>query len=369
MALTSEPWRVGVLFSQSGVTGAIEETQLKGSLLGIAEINQSGGVNGREIVPIIYDPASNTELCANYARKLLIEDRVTTIFGCYTSTSRKAVLPLVERVNALLWYPTRYEGFEFSSNIIYTGSSPNQNTIELINYLTAAYGSRFYLVGTDYCYPRLTNRIVRDLVSGQGGAIVGEKYLHFGATQHDIRPVIRDLRDLKPDVIFCTIVGQAITHFYQAYADAGFNPAIMPIGSLNTSEVELRIMGKEVGEGHITAAAYFENVDNAENNRFVRMYKKRFGDDAPTNMCAESAYFQVHLFAQAVAEVNTMDTDVLRAAVLGREIAAPQGRVCIDYKSNHAELWTRIGRADGGGGFHILRESAVALRPDPFFVT
>jgi ABC-type branched-subunit amino acid transport system substrate-binding protein len=369
MDTTGEPWRVGVLFSQSGVTGAIEETQLKGTLLGIAEINAAGGINGREIVPIIYDPVSRTDLYSHYARKLLIDDRVTTIFGCYTSTSRKAVLPLVERVNALLWYPTRYEGFEFSPNVIYTGSSPNQNTIELINYLVAAYGTRFYLVGTDYCYPRRTNRIVRDLVCGQGGAIVGESYVSFGAGPNDFRPIIRELGEKRPDVIFSSVVGQAISHLYQAYADAGFNNRTMPIGSLNTSEAELKLMGEDVGMGHITAATYFENVANEENKRFVHLFKNRFGVDESTNMCAEAAYFQVHLFAQAVGEINSMDTDLLRPAVLGREIDAPQGRVGIDYKSSHAELWTRIGKADRLGGFDIVRESMVALRPDPFLVT
>jgi len=184
-----------------------------------------------------------------------------------------------------------------------------------------------------------------------------------------MRPLMRDLRDLKPDVIFCTIVGQAISYFYQAYADAGFDPATMPIGSLNTSEAELRLMGADVGEGHITAATYFENVDSKQNNDFVAKYKSRFGGDDPANMCTESAYFQVHLFAQAVAEVNSMETELLRPAVLGREIDAPQGRVGIDYNSNHAELWTRIGRANGTGGFNILRESALALRPDPFLIT
>ena len=338
-------------------------------MLGIAEINAAGGINGREIVPIIYDPTSSTELYSHYARKLLIEDRVTTIFGCYTSTSRKAVLPLVERVNALLWYPTRYEGFEFSPNIIYTGSSPNQNTVELINYLVATHGNRFYLIGTDYCYPRHTNRIVRDMVCGQGGAIIGEEYIGFGADANDFRPIIRDLRNHKPDVIFSTIVGQAIAHFYQAYAEAGFNPGTMPIGSLNTSEAELGAMGKDVGAGHITAAAYFESVSNDENARFVRLFKERFGEDASTNMCAEAAYFQVHLFAQAIAETNSMETDILRPAVLGREISAPQGRIGIDYKNSHAELWTRIGKASEAGNFDIVRESVVALRPDPFFVT
>lgn len=366
---TSEPWQVGVLFSQSGVTGSIEETQLKGTLLAIAEINDAGGINGRELVPIVYNPASSNQLYAHYARKLLIDDKVTSIFGCYTSTSRKAVLPLVERINALLWYPTRYEGFESSPNVVYTGSSPNQTMIDLVSFLISGYGNRFFLIGTDYSYPRQTNRAVRDLVCSEGGTIIGETYVGFDAGPNDLREVMRDLRNLKPDVIFCSVVGQAIAHFYQAYAEAGFDPTAMPIASLNTSEAELRIMGNDVGCGHITAATYFENIVSAENQRFVGLYKKRFGHDQPTNMCAESAYFQVHLFAQALAEVNSMETDVLRPAILGREIAAPQGRVGIDQKWSHAELWARIGRADHKGGFDILRESLIALRPDPFLVT
>src|SRR6185312_8665828 len=147
---TSEPWRVGVLFSSSGFMAVIEETQLRGTLLAIEEINAAGGVNGRELVPLSYDPASESAAFGRYAKRLMVEDRVSTIFGCYTSSSRKAVLPVVERLNGLLWYPTLYEGFEFSPNIIYTGASPNQNSLALCRYLMDRYGPRFYFVGSDY---------------------------------------------------------------------------------------------------------------------------------------------------------------------------------------------------------------------------
>jgi ABC-type branched-subunit amino acid transport system substrate-binding protein len=149
-----ESWRVGVLFSQSGVMAVIEETQLRATLLAIDEINRSGGINGRELVPVIYDPQSDAQAYALCAKRLMIEDGINMIFGCYTSSSRKAVLPVVERLNGLLWYPTLYEGFEFSSNVIYTGAAPNQNSVALSSYLSRTYGPRFYFVGSDYVYPR-----------------------------------------------------------------------------------------------------------------------------------------------------------------------------------------------------------------------
>jgi len=157
----SGPWRVGVLFSQSGVMAVIEETQLRATLLAIDEINQSGGINGFELVPVIYDPQSDAQTYAQCAKRLMIEDGVTMIFGCYTSSSRKAILPVVERLNGLLWYPTLYEGFEFSSNVIYTGAAPNQNSVAPCLYPAHPYGARFYFVGSDYVCPRESNRVMR----------------------------------------------------------------------------------------------------------------------------------------------------------------------------------------------------------------
>jgi ABC-type branched-subunit amino acid transport system substrate-binding protein len=364
-----EPWRVGVLFSRTGVTAVIEETQFHGTTLAIEEINAAGGVNGRELQPVTYDPASDCGMFARLADRLLTEDGVSTIFGCYTSSSRKAVLPIVERRNGLLWYPTLYEGFEYSPNIIYTGAAPNQNGVELVDFLLASYGPRFYLIGSDYIYPHESNRIMRELLRQRHGKVVGEHYLDLGARPSEFRLLMRDVRNSRPDVIFSTVVGQATAYLYQAYSDAGFDPRVMPIASLTTSEAEVKLMGADVACGHITAASYFESVETADNTSFLRRYKKRFGADEPTNHCVEAAYFQVHVFAKALSEVNSMDPDVLRPVVLGSEFDAPQGPVAIDSDSNHTNLWSRLGRANERGQFDIIKESAHSVKPDPYLVS
>jgi branched-chain amino acid transport system substrate-binding protein len=364
-----EPWRVGVLCSQTGVTAVIEESQLKGTILAIEEINSVGGINGRELVPVIYDPASEPTNFARFADKLLAEDGVTMIFGCYTSSSRKAVLPVVERRNGLLWYPTLYEGFEYSPNVIYTGAAPNQNSVKLAEFLMENYGTRFFFIGSDYIYPWESNRIMRELVSSRGGTVVAERYLDLRAGPNDFRPVLRDVKQMQPDVIFSTVVGQATAYLYWAYGDAGLNSKVMPIASLTTSEAEIKLMGADVADGHLTAAPYFERVDTAANCSFVSKYKSRFGEDQSTNMCVEAAYFQVHVFAKALCETNSMDPDILRPMVLGSEFDAPQGRIAIDSDSNHTDLWTRIGRANRRGQFDIVKESRLALKPDPYLVS
>ncbi len=365
----SEPWRVGVLWSQTGVTAVIEKSQLKGTLLALQEINDAGGVDGRELVPIIYDPASEPANFAHLADKLLTEDEVTMIFGCYTSSSRKAVLPVVEHRNGLLWYPTLYEGFEYSPNVIYTGAAPNQNSVKLVEYMMEIYGTRFFFIGSDYIYPRESNRIMHELLDVRGGTVVAERYLDLRAGPKDFKPVMRDVRRMHPDVIFSTVVGQATAYLYQSYSDAGLNPATMPIASLTTSEAEIGLMGTDVGEGHITAAAYFQGVDTDANRVFVSNYKRRFGDDEPTNMCVEAAYFQVHIFAKALAEANTMETDILRPIVLGSEFNAPQGCISIDTANSHTDLWTRIGKINRRGQFDIIKESRLPVKPDPYLIS
>lgn len=365
---TTEPWRIGVLFSRTGVTAIIEESQLKGTLLAVDEINQAGGVNGRELVPIVYDPHSDDQQFARLSEKLLTEEGVTMIFGCYRSSSRKAVLPVVERRNGLLWYPTLYEGFEYSPNIIYTGAAPNQNSVELARFLMESYGTRVYFIGSDYVYPRETNRIMRQLVEQNGGKVVGETYVDLLAPPHHFKPVIRDVKRKQPDVIFSTVVGDGTAHLYQSFYEAGLNSKTTPIASLTTSEAEVRAMGFDVAEGHITAAAYFETVENPRNREFVALFKKRFGIDEPTNMCVEAAYFQVHVFAKALSEINEMDTDLLRPMVLGCEFEAPQGAIAINEEYNHTNLYTRLGRANRAGKFDIVLESKSAVFADPYLV-
>jgi branched-chain amino acid transport system substrate-binding protein len=358
-----------VLFSQTGVTAVIEETQLRGTLLAIEEINAAGGVNERELVPVIYDPGSQDLRYARFADRLLCEDGVSTIFGCYTSSSRKAVLPIVERRNGFLWYPTLYEGFEYSPSIIYTGAAPNQNSVGLVEYLLQTYGSRFFLIGSDYVYPRESNRIVRELLRQRHGEVVGERYLDLRAGPWEFRLLMREVKRLRPDVIFSTVVGEATAYLYQAYADAGFDSRQMPIASLTTSEAELALMGADVGCGHVTAAAYFEGIGSADDASFTGRYRRRYGDDQHTNFCVEAAYFQVHVFARALSEADTMDPDVLRPMILGTEFDAPQGHIVIDPDSSHASLWTRIGRANARGLFDVVRESQRAVEPDPYLVS
>ncbi len=364
----SGPWRVGVLFSRTGCTAVIERTQLYATLLAIEEINSAGGINQRQLVPIIYDPRSDPALFARLAKRLIIEDRVRNIFGCYTSSSRKAVVPVVERLNALLWYPTPYEGFEFSPNVIYTGPAPNQNSVPLCRFLMRDFGRRFFLVGSDYVYPRESNRVMRELVLKNGGTVVGETYLPLGALHREFVPIVRDIKRLGADVIFSTVVGDSTIALYQTYADAGLDPKVTPIASLTTSEAEVRAMGCDVGEGHITAAPYFESLNSPTNASFVEKYRRRFGDDEPPNMCAEAAYFQVLVFARAVEQINSADPDLLRLVVAGIELEAPQGRVAISHEYNHASVWTRIGRLNREGRFEIVEGSAGPVDADPYLI-
>lgn len=365
---SSGSWRVGVLFSQSGVMAVIEETQLRGTLLAIDEINQSGGVNGRELVPVIYDPESDSQTYALCAKRLMIEDDINIIFGCYTSSSRKAVLPVVERLNGLLWYPTLYEGFEFSPNVIYTGAAPNQNSVALCSYLAQTYGSRFYFVGSDYIYPRESNRLMHNLLRRRGCAVAGETYLDLRAKRNDFRPVMRQIKDAGADVIFSTVVGFSTVYLYQAFAEAGLDPRVTPITSLTTTESEVRAMGFDVATGHITAAPYFQSVSGERNDCFVRRYKAHYGEDEPTNMCAEAAYFQVHLFANALAQTNSIETDIIKQSVLGSNFDAPQGRISVSPATSHTNLWSRIGRVDRRGQFEIMQQSAMPVWADPFLV-
>lgn len=365
---TSEPWRVGVLFSRTGYMALIEETQYRGTMIAIDEINESGGINGRELAPLEFDPASDNMLFRAHARKMLAESGIKTIFGCYTSSSRKAVLPIVERMNGLLWYPTLYEGFEFSPNIIYTGAAPNQNSLTLFNYLKENYGKRFYFVGSDYVYPRESNRIMRSMVNQSGGEVVGEMYVSLNARREEFYPIMRDIKTVKPDVIFSTVVGQATVFLYQTFNAFGLDSKNMPIASLTTTEAEIAAMGADVGEGHITAAPYFQGAGGAREEAFVKRYKKRYGDSEPTNMCVEAAYFQVHLLAKALEQVNTLDTDILRPVVLGSTIDAPQGPVSINPACSHANVWSRVGRVNRSGQFSIVHQSQAQIDADPYMI-
>lgn len=361
-----EPWRVGVLFSRAGIVAVTETEHFLGTALAIQEINKAGGVLGRPIDVVAYDPGSDPEVYRAMADRLLTEDGISVIFGCSTSAARKAVLPAIERRNGLLWYPALYEGFEYSPNVIYAGACPNQNSFPLADYIVRNCGKRVFLVGSDYLYPRESNRIMRDLIVSYGGEIVGELYVPMEAAPEELRSALSALREQRPDVIFSTVVGNTAQAFYRLYREFGFDPKQMPIASLTMAEGEVRTIGAELCEGHITAATYFGSLPSEPNRRFKADFENAFGRDRPTSLWSASAYAQAHLFAMALRIAGTLDTQRLVEAALGLSFEAPEGPILLDPENNHTWLTPRIGRARRDGGFDILWEAKSAIKPDPY---
>src|SRR4029077_19554645 len=330
----SGPWRVGVLFSQTGVTSAIERTQLNATLLAIEEINASGGVLGRPIEPVMYDPASDPKKFRAFAERLFQVDRIRLLFACYMSSTRKAVLPVVEAHRGLLFYPTLYEGFEYSRHCIYTGAAPNQNSLQLARFLLSAYGNRLLFVGSNYVYPYESNRVMGDFVAQGKGKVLDEIYIPLYPAEKDFEKVIARIKKTSPDVIFSTVVGSGTAMLYRAFRAAGFDPARMPIASLTTSEAEVAEMGPEAAEGHSTAAPFFETLSSPAAKRFVASFKEKYGGSAPVTAGAEASYFQLHLAMRAVAKCGTDDPEQVLSNLRDAEFDPPQGRSGTDPEKN-----------------------------------
>ncbi len=367
---TREPIKVGLLFSSSGVTSLQETSQLRGVMQAIDEVNSNGGINGQEIIPVRYDPQSQDALFRTLAEKLVLNDKVNVIFGGYRSSARKVMLPVVEKYNRLLFYPQLYEGFEFSEHIVYGGAAPNQNGVQLAEYMASNFGARVYMIGSRYVYPYECNRNMQELIlQNENGAVVGERYLNLDASFDEFVSVMDDVIKKQPDFIFSTVIGQTVPYLYQAYAHAKLSPEKMPIGSLNASETELAAMGVEFGAGHYTSAPYFQTVNTAENKRALEGFRTRYGNDISADMNWEAGYYQLHLFANACAAAGSDEIEPLMSELLGSEYAAPQGRVKIDRKNQHTGLYPRIGCADSAGQFTILQESREMVAPDPYMST
>ena len=358
--------KVGVLFSLTGTTAIIEESLHKATLLAIEEINAAGGINGMQIVPIEEDPASDPATFADRARKLVVGDGCVSVFGSYTSASRKAVLPVFERQDNLYWYPTLYEGRECSKNVIYTGAVPNQQQDEFIPWLLENFGPRFYLIGSDYIYPREENNYCKKILAEIGGEVVEEEYVPLGHSEFS--SVINKFRATQPNVIFSTVVGDSVVALHRQYRSAGLDPDTMPMASLTTSENEVAAMGGDAAAGHFTSAPYFMVHQSPENERFVEAYLKRWGSDKVTHFVSEPSYFQVYLFKQAVEKLAPSDISpqTIREAVKDEELTAPQGRVRIERENLHTWLWPKIAVAKPDGQFEVLVDSAEWVAPDPY---
>jgi branched-chain amino acid transport system substrate-binding protein len=366
--VSKESWKIGLLFSMTGVTSIIEQSQLNGALLAIDQINAQGGVRGRQLSAVGYDPQSRVLRYGDLAEKLIVEDKISVIFGCYMSSSRKEVLPIVERRNALFFYPTLYEGFEYSPNIIYGGACPNQNNVPLANYLMHSYGKRIFFVGSNYIYPYESNRVMRNVLRQGGGEVVGEKYFDLETDAIGFKAVISEIMEIKPDAIFSTVVGQSCIEFYRAYHSAGGDGRLCPIASLTTNEGEIQAIGPEAAVGHITAAPYFRSINSIANRKFLKAYEQKFGSTSDVTSCCEASYSQMHLFASALEETGEMDTDALREALLGATFDGPQGQIKIDPDNNHTYLQSRIATVNSHAEFVINQKVHRAIKPDPYLV-
>lgn len=363
------PIKIGVLYSTTGVTSAVELTQQQATQLAIEEVNAAGGVLGRELQAVCLDPACTPRRYAALTEELILEHGVRLIMGCYMSSTRKAVIPIVERHNALLFYATPYEGFEFSRNVFYAGAAPNQNILPLAGYMLSHHGVRVAMVGSDYVCPYESNRVMSDLIHERGGDKVLEAYLPLGAPLDSYRDVAVRLRQLEPDFIFSTVVGEGIVHLHRSLADAGLDPYAMPVASHMSSEAEVAAMGADLAEGLITCASYFQALDRSENHRAVAAHRKRFGDGAVTNMCWEAAYFQMHLLADAMRRARSDDPTLITRVLPGLEFDAPQGRVRIDEYNNHTYLHPRIGRCNASGQFEVIASAPERVKADPYMVS
>jgi len=346
--------KVGVLFSLTGTTGIIEESLNKATIMAIEEVNDAGGINGMKIVPVVEDPASDPATFAEKARKLVLSDRCVSVFGSYTSASRKAVLPVFEKRNNLYWYPTLYEGRECSKNVIYTGAVPNQQQDEFVPWLVENFGKRWSLIGSNYIYPKEENNYCKKLLKELGAEVIREEYVPLGHAEFS--SVVNKFRSEKPDVIFSTVVGDSVVALHRQYTAAGLDPAKMPMASLTTSENEVAAMG------------YFMVYDSPENQKFVEAYRSRWGADKVTHFVSEPCYFQVKMFAQAVSKLSEGDINPnnIREAVKGVELIAPQGKVRLDRSTLHTYLWPKIGQCKADGQFEIIKQSSSWLAPEPY---
>ncbi len=366
--MSGEDYKVGLLFSRASLTAASETAQANATHLAIAEINDSGGLDGRRLLAIDGDPGGDPNDYRDSALQLCDQHQVQVLFGTHMSSTRKVVLPVVESRRRLLFYPTLYEGFEYSPYCFYTGSAPNQNSLQLARYVLETHGGRVLFVGGSYVYPYESNRIMRELFEQAGGEVVDEIYLPFHATAEDFDRVMQRVRETAPDAIYSTIVGSDIPSLHRAYRQAGFDPAVVPIVSLATNEVDVQAMSDEEAEGHISAAPWFSTLPTPASQAFVARYRARFGERAAMTSGAEAAYFQVHLFAQAARRASDNSVQALREALAGARFEAPQGTVQIDAQTQHTWLWPRIARLDHRRQFQLVLESAEAVQPSPYMV-
>ncbi|MEZ2903795.1 urea ABC transporter substrate-binding protein [Acinetobacter terrestris] len=372
--------KVGILHSLSG-TMAISETSLKDTaLMAINEINANGGVLGKKLEAVVVDPASDWPLFAERARQLITQDKVAVIFGAWTSVSRKSVLPVVEELNGLMFYPVQYEGQEQSKNIFYTGAAPNQQAIPAVEYLMSEEGGnaeRFVLLGTDYVYPRTTNKILRAFLKSKGIAEsdIMEEYTPFGHSNYQtIVGNVKKFAAGKKTAVISTINGDSNVPFYRELGNQGIKASDIPVMAFSVGEEELRGIDTKPLVGHLAAWNYFMTVKNPVNTQFTDKYKKfaveyKLPNAAKvvTNDPMEATYVGINMWKQAVEKAGSTEVDKVREAMAGQTFAAPSGYTLkMDETNHHLHKPVMIGEIRGDGQFDIVYKTPTAIKAEPW---
>ena len=358
--------KVGILHSLTGTMAISEQSVVDAEQLAIKEINAAGGVLGQQIEAIVEDGASDWPTFAEKATKLIDEDQVVAVFGCWTSASRKAVLPVFESKQHMLWYPVQYEGQECSQNIFYTGAAPNQQIEPSVDWLLENKGTDFFLVGSDYVFPRTANTIIKAQLEAKGGTTVGEDYLPLGSTE--VTPIIAKIRSALPNggVIYNTLNGDSNVAFFKQMQGAGLGPDRYPVMSVSIAEEEVQAIGTEYLVGHYAAWNYFMTVENPANTKFVEAFKGEYGDSRVTNDPMEAAYIAVYLWKQAVEKAGVADDlPAVRTAAYGQTLDAPEGTVTMN-SNHHLSKVVRIGEIRDDGQFEVVYETDAAVEPVPW---
>ncbi|MFH1871683.1 MAG: urea ABC transporter substrate-binding protein [Pseudomonadota bacterium] len=362
-SFAAEPIKLGLLHSLTGTIAIAEAALVEAEKMAIDEINAAGGVLGRMIDPVVADGASDWPTFAEKTKQLLQRDKVAAIVGCYTSASRKAVLPVLKQSKGLLYYPTYYEGQEEDKHVIYTSQEATQSVISAIEWMAKQQGKTFFLVGSDYIYPRTCNKIAKPTVARLGGKVVGEEYAPLGHTEFS--SIINKIKAAKPDWIYSTVVGGSNVAFYKQLKAAGLDGGKQKLLSTVVSENEIDGIGKENAVGYYACMGYFQSIKSPENEKFVKAIKAKYGQDRVVGDPMECAYNSVYLWKMAVEKAKSFEVDKVVAASSGLQFNAPEGKVAIHKTNHHVSKKIRIGRARTDGQFDIVFESGV-IEPNPF---
>jgi urea transport system substrate-binding protein len=330
--------------------------------MAIEEINAAGGVLGKKIEAVVEDGASENSVFAEKARKLIERDKVAAIVGCYTSASRKAVLPVLNQTKGLLFYPTYYEGQEEDKQVFYTSQEATQSVIPAMEWLVKEKGKTFFLVGSDYIYPRTCNKIAKPTITKAGGKVVGEEYAPLGHTEFS--SIINKIKAAKPDVIYSTVVGGSNVALYKQLRAAGLDATKQVLLSTVVSENEIEGIGKDNAAGYYACMGYFQSIKSPVNEKFVKAFKAKYGPERVIGDPMEVAYNSVYLWKLACEKAKSFEVEKVIAAAIGIEIDAPEGKVRI-AANHHVAKKVRIGKARPDGQFDIVWESPM-IEPNPF---